>query len=88
MLERFCQRTLVEVERVISDSSSSYHERYLALYGLVQKEDKTMAFVFNDLRRSNAILNLVAMQSCKLMTPDEFSEFSDETQNILNSFQK
>lgn len=87
-LQRFCQRTLVEVKRITSDDSCSYHERYLAMYGLIRQENKDMAYVFDDLSRSKAILRLIAIKSRHLITPEEFSAFSDETKNIVNSFSK
>jgi hypothetical protein len=34
-LDRFCQRVLAEVERLIADSQKTNHEHYLALYKLI-----------------------------------------------------
>jgi hypothetical protein len=36
-LERFCERTLSEVGRLASDTGKSAHERYLAVFRLIQR---------------------------------------------------
>jgi hypothetical protein len=34
--ERFCQRILGEIDRLGSDSTKSYHQRYLAIFAVLQ----------------------------------------------------
>lgn len=34
-LERFCQRVLAEIERIASDSGKSAHQRYQAVFELI-----------------------------------------------------
>lgn len=36
---RFCDRILSEVARVSNDSSKSSHERYLAIFKLIEQRD-------------------------------------------------
>ncbi|MES2790527.1 MAG: hypothetical protein V4719_13025 [Planctomycetota bacterium] len=48
-LDRLCRRILDEIGAVAADSKSS-HERYLAIYTLVQKSDEEVADLFNELR--------------------------------------
>jgi hypothetical protein len=82
-LERFCKQVLLEVERINSDSTKSFHQKYLAIYEIMQQSNKEMAQIFDDLRRSTALIQLAAMKSRDLLTEDEFSQFSQETQNVV-----
>lgn len=75
-LERFCERILLEVEQIHSDSTKSFHQRYLDIYAAMRKRDKEIALVFNDLRRSTALAQLAGMKSRDLLIEDEFSRFS------------
>jgi hypothetical protein len=51
-LERFCERALSEVARLAADTEKkSNHERYLAVYRLLEKRDGELAAAFNDFRR-------------------------------------
>jgi hypothetical protein len=76
-LERYCQRVLEEV-KVATACNDSYHDCYLKLYQLIRDRDKTMARVFDDLRRSNAVLLLLAIVNEGLLTDDELNQFSQE----------
>lgn len=82
-LERLCQRILDEIGVALTDSKSP-HERYLAVYSLVQKRDKDVAIAFNDLRRSTALLCLGAMRSLDLISDEEFAGFSAATRDTIN----
>jgi hypothetical protein len=81
-LERFCKRVLSEIESINSDSTKSSHQKYLAIYELMQRRDKELALTFDGLRRSTALIQLAAMKSRNLLSEDEFSQFSQETQDI------
>ena len=82
-LELFCKRILLEIEHIHSDSTKSFHQRYLDIYAAMRRRDKEVALVFNDLRRSTAFAQLAGMKSRDLLTEDEFSRFSQETQEIV-----
>lgn len=87
-LERFCDQVLTEVSRVTSEPGKTSHERYLALYKLVEKRDEELARLFDDMRRSTALQCLVCIQGRDLLTEEEMSRFSPETrdyvQNVLS----
>ena len=82
-LERFCQRVLEEIGRLASDGSQSSHERYLAIFRLIEIRDRELADAFNDARRSTAVLHLARIQSHELLTEEELSRFSPETREIV-----
>ena len=82
-LERFCRQILLEVEKTSGDTTKSFHQRYLNLYEIVRRRDKEMAQTFNGLRRSTSLIQLTAMKSRGLITEEEFSRFSQETQDVV-----
>jgi hypothetical protein len=84
-LDRFCQRVLDEIARVASDASKTSHERYLAVYQLIERRDRELATAFNGLRRSTALLQLMSMQSHGLLTAEEMSRFSAETREVVRA---
>lgn len=79
-LERFCERVLSEVSGLAAQTGRSSHQRYLAVYKLLQKRDRELAGMFNNPKRSVALLQLAAMRSHNLFTEEEFACFSHETQ--------
>jgi hypothetical protein len=82
-LERFCERVLAEVGRLASETDKSAHERYLAVFQLLQQRDKELAEAFDDLRRSTAWRQLAVIRSRGLLTEEEFARFSPGTQGAV-----
>jgi hypothetical protein len=81
-LERYCERVLQEV-KLATACNDSYHDCYLKVYRLMRDRDKTMARTFDDLRRSNAIIQLLNIINEGLLTDDELKQFSQEFQNRI-----
>src|SRR5207244_1993173 len=48
-LERFCQRVLSEISRFAADTNRTSHERYLAVFKLMEMRDRELANAFNNL---------------------------------------
>ncbi len=87
-LERFCQRVLGEVEHVAADSTKNYHQRFLDLYTLIHDSDKELGRTFDHPRRSDAIFELAAIKGNDLLTDEEFSRFSLETREAVETLLK
>ena len=85
-LERFCQRVFQEVDGITSEASETFHQRYLALYKIVERRDKEMESVFGSLRRSTALLQIAALRSRGLLEDEEFVRFSEEVQGDVAVF--
>jgi len=85
-LDRFCQRVLAEVSQLAADVGKSSHERYLAVFKLLQRRDKELADAFNDPRRSTALVQLAQIRFRKLLTDEEFAGFSPETRASVQMF--
>jgi len=83
-LERFCDRVLSEVGRLAADPGQTSHERYLAVYKLLHRQDKKLGDMFDNPRRSRALLQLALMRSWDLFTDEEFARFSPETRARLH----
>ncbi|HEY5619044.1 MAG TPA: hypothetical protein VIK60_13965 [Vicinamibacterales bacterium] len=84
-LERFCKRTLEEVQAILGDSSRSHHDRYLAVFRLLRRRDEELAIAFNDPRRSRMIGQLVAIYTHGLLEPDELQRFTERTKATVES---
>ncbi len=82
-LERFCSRVLDELETLRLDASRSQHQRYLAVYRLVQDRDQELAHAFNNPRRSQLIVQLAAIHAYGLLAPDELSRFTSQTRDKI-----
>jgi hypothetical protein len=82
-LERFCERVLDETVRVASEADKTSHERYLAVYALIDQRNEELASAFDNPRRSTALVQLAHLQGHELLTEEEFSRFSSETREII-----
>jgi len=78
-LERFCERVLGEIESVSDDNARSFHQRYLDVFQIIERRNREMRRIFDDLKRSNAMTTLAQMRSNRLLLEDEFSSLSAET---------
>lgn len=81
-LERFCERVLVEIDRVMHIRAQNAHQRYLGIFKIIER-DRDMAIIFNDPKRSNALTMLARIRSEGLLTEDEFSSLSPETRSAI-----
>jgi hypothetical protein len=82
-LERFCQRVLEERARLWSGPGKSSHQRYLAVFKLMERRDREVAETFDDLRRSTALRQLVLIQSQDLLSAEELGRFSSQTRGAV-----
>ena len=82
LLDRLCRRILADCQRVIAGDASA-HERYLQLFELIQRRDDDIAAGFNDVRRSNLVMRMLAVYRLGLFEPDELDRFSDQLQQTL-----
>jgi len=57
-------------------------------YKIMENGDNEMARAFNDLKRSTAVTKLSLMKYMGLITAEELSEFSEETQQKVAARQE
>lgn len=82
-LERFCERVLAEIDRVLHDGADGHHARYLQIFRIMQQRDREIARLFDNPRRSQALTMLAQIRSEGLLTEDEFSSLSPETRGTI-----
>jgi hypothetical protein len=82
-VNRYCERFLKDVGRVVADGSKTPHDRYGDIYTLVRGATKELARAFDEKSRSTAVLHLAIIYSLGLITPEELSRFSQEAQDDI-----
>lgn len=85
LVNRYCQHVLQEIENIGKEDEKSPHERYLAIYQAIQKHDREIELLFNNPRRSSAIMQIMAIQSRGLLMEEERSLFSNHIKDILST---
>ena len=81
-LDRFCERVLQRAAE-LSSGEDSAHARYLALYRFVRESDKELGRLFDGQSRSNAYFQIAGAVQSKLISREELSTFSEETNQMI-----
>jgi hypothetical protein len=76
LLNRFCQG-VVRKAATFSNSAGSGHQQFLALLEYLADSNKDIARVFDNPRRSTALVQIAAALSLGIMTPEELASFSE-----------
>ena len=84
LIEAFCERINTGALKILADPRFSQHEKYLRLYSYLMKKDKIVAECFNDWRRSTILYRLISLRRHHLLTDEQFSHLSVETQSKIN----
>jgi len=84
-LSRFCVRALAKITSRIekADLEHEAHKNYLAVYKLVHRQDKQLGDLFDDWRRSTALLTLMHWAKHGVITEEEFDSFEDPTKETV-----
>ena len=82
-LDRYCQRILQEIERISGDTKRTPHQRYLAIFKLIERKDADLGRAFNDPRRSTAFMQLAIIYSYGVITGEEIMRFTPETRDVV-----
>jgi hypothetical protein len=84
-LNQACEQILGAVVSVIINKGNENHKAYLEVWEKIQTGDNEIGEMFNDLRRSNAVLKLVAWKRYGFLTESELNGFSEETQSTIEA---
>lgn len=84
-LDRFCRAVLDEINRLGADANQTAHQRYRAIYQLINRRDKEITEAFDDLRRSRAMMMIAKLRQLGVLTDDEFARFSADTRAAAES---
>jgi hypothetical protein len=82
-LQRFCKRTLDELEPIRLNESRSHHERYLDIVDLLLDRNARLGQAFDDPRRSRMVAQLAAIHAYGLLEPAELARFTLETRTAV-----
>ena len=74
-LERYSSSILAESAAVSADMKRTAHERYLAVYALIQARNREMAKTFDGHSRSKARYQLRMMHTMELITDEDLQRF-------------
>jgi hypothetical protein len=85
-LERFCERVLGDIALISADAGQSHHQRYLEIFRLIEVRDQQIVEIFDHLRRSTAIQQLLQFRSHQLLSAEELSGLSPELRALLTAF--
>lgn len=80
-----CERILLKIGTLIEKRGADSHKYYLKLWKIIRSEDKEIALMFDDLKRSTAIFKLAMWKNNGLLSDDDFKEFTVETQERIQS---
>lgn len=78
-----CERIFKNVQSIIDGRTGRTHEAYLELWNFLDNEDRQFSQMFDDLKRSNALVKLIAWRENSLLSDAELAQFSEETQGRL-----
>ena len=87
-LDLACKQILEKASKIIESDDEGNHAKYLVLWKVMRAEDKQIAFMFDDFKRSTAIQQVSSWKRRGLITEEEFSSFSPETQERIESMLK
>ncbi len=85
LLDRACNITIKNLKNLIDKKEGGSYKTFLKIYKLIEEENKKIADMFNDMRRSNALSKIAFMYKYKIIDEKALSEFSEETQRHVRS---
>jgi hypothetical protein len=75
-----CARILDAVAQIVQKKDGREHEAYLELWDFIRKQDKLIALMFDEFKRSTASYKLAAWQRHGLVSESDMALFTEETQ--------
>ncbi|MBY4677295.1 hypothetical protein [Marinobacterium arenosum] len=83
LLNEACQQIFDKVEAICRQRDNDPHAAYLKLWKLLSAEDEKIVEMFDDHRRSTALLKLIYLRQYGFLSDDDLALFSEETQQEL-----
>jgi len=88
ILNAVCADILDEINKEYMAKGNENHKAYLKTWDIINTKDKDIADMFNDLRRSNAILKAALWYKKGYLTDNEVKEFTDQTCKTIQTLYK
>lgn len=83
VLAAVCEEIFKKVDKLSKKRNGREHEAYLELWKTIKKEDRKIADMFDELKRSNAFFKLANWRHYGFLSDEDFSNFSVETQQVI-----
>lgn len=85
-LNRFCARALKGTQKRLANSDDDDpHNAYLNVYKYLEGQDDELGSLFNDWRRSTALLTLTGWVQADLVKDEEFEAFTEQTKSSVRT---
>ncbi|HTV48761.1 MAG TPA: hypothetical protein VMG59_10000 [Phycisphaerae bacterium] len=86
VVERFYQRTISDIERLLLEKNGTSREQFWNAFELMNQRRKEASGLFDDFRRSTALIQLGLICSNELLTAEEMSRFSPGTRATVQRY--
>ena len=86
MLNNACERIFNKIAKISKSRKGKEHDSYLKLWKILKKEDEAISIMFDDFKRSNAFIKLIALRRNNLLSENDLELFTEETQSIIKEF--
>ena len=86
LLQVACGRILDKAAKLVAQRKDTDHKTYRALWKMLREEDREIALMFNDVKRSTAFFKLATWYSRGLIDNDVLQQFSAETRESVLLF--
>lgn len=83
LLNSACEEIFKKVNSISKNRSKNQHKAYLELWDLIDKENDKIGEMFDDLKRSNAVMKLASLSIHGVLSVEQLSMFSKETQDVV-----
>lgn len=83
VLAEASERIFHDIEHILQTRQGKEHESYLKLWKLLRHEDEDIAAMFDDLKRSNAMMKLASWKANNLLSDDDLQGFTEETRQRI-----
>jgi len=87
-LEITCNQMLDRLATITADREAGSHQAYLKLFEAIREEDHRLGDMFDDLKRSSAMLKLAYWERNGLLSEQELAQLSDETRSFIQRFKE
>lgn len=82
-LQRYCERVMGDVDKIIHKQEGNAHERYIEMYKIVHDGDKKLTHMFDGFSRSKALDQLMMHYGNDLLKEEEIDQLSEETRERI-----
>ena len=85
ILNAVCEGVFQKIEPLLANRDGRQHQAYLRLWKLLKPEDRKIAAMFDDLKRSTALEKLGLWRYYGVLTDELLARFSSETQQTIQA---